>query len=149
MSLDIYIGRNAALDRQHTSMANPQLPTRYIEPAVIKPYAFPDPLVQARPPIPWIDPTLNPLPPDLPRCQLFSLDNLECLVSFVADAEPWAQPHGQRTKVWKVILDKLQSENRFKASSIATIQNKLNMLVAWQEVAPVPFEMSQPANAHR
>jgi len=126
-------------------MANPQPPARYTDPAVIYPYAFPDASVQARPPIPWIDPTLNPLPLDLPQRQLFSPDDLEWLIRLAADAEPWAQPHGQRTKMWNVILNKLRSDGRFKTSSVTTIRNKLNTIVAWQEVPPVLYEMTQPA----
>jgi len=125
-------------------MANPQPPTRYIDPAVISPFAFPDPSIQARPPIPWFDPTLNPIPPELPRRHSFSADDLESLVRFAADTEPWAQPRGQRTKAWNAILNKLQSEGRFKASSVTTIQNKLNALVAWQEVPLAPFDASHP-----
>lgn len=113
---------------------NPPPLTMYTKPVIIKPYTFPDPSCQARPPIPGIDPQLCPPPPDRTHRTKFSAEDLERLVRLAVDEEPWAKPRGQVTKSWNTILMKLQSEGRFRTSSITTIQNKLNGLLAWQEV---------------
>lgn len=121
-------------------MSDPQQPaTPHTEPLVVRPYGFPDPSCQARSAsVLAIDPRLNPtlVPPGQPpRSKTkFSTDDLERLVHFAAEERPWTKPHGQITKSWKTILKKLQSEGRFKTSSVTTVQNKLNVLVAWQEV---------------
>ena len=113
---------------------NPPPLTMYTKPVIIKPYTFPDPSCQACPPIPGIDPQLCPPPPDRTHRTKFSAEDLERLVRLAVDEEPWAKPRGQVTKSWNTILMKLQSEGRFRTSSITTIQNKLNGLLAWQEV---------------
>lgn len=121
---------------QATNMSNPPLSTMYTQPAIIKPYAFPNPSCQARPPIPGIDPQLHPgSPPDHPRRVKFSAEDLKHLARLAAEEEPWAKPHGQIMKSWDMILRQLQSEGRFRTSSVSTLQNKLNTLVAWQEVS--------------
>ena len=78
-----------------------------------------------------IDPQLNPPPPGHTQRSKFSAEDLERLVCLAAEEELWSKPHGQITSSWKGILKRLQSEGRFQTSSITTIQNKLNALVAW------------------
>ena len=119
--------------QQATNMSNCPSPAMFTQPSVIKPYAFPDPSCQARP-IHTIDPQLNVPPPSRNRRAKFSVEDLEWLVRLAAEKEPWAKPHGQIRNSWKEILDQLQSEGRFQTSSVTTIQNKLNALIAWQEV---------------
>lgn len=57
--LNIYITWFVTLGRQWTNMLNTQLPA-YTPPAIVRPYAFPDPLPQACPPIPGINPLVHP-----------------------------------------------------------------------------------------
>ena len=119
-------------------MQNTPPPTQHTEPLVVKPYAFPNPSCQARvASLLTIDPRLNPSasPPGPTHRTKFSAEDLEQLVRFAAKEEPWTKPHGQVTNSWRSILKDLQSEGRFQSSSITTIQNKLNALVAWQEVS--------------
>jgi len=116
--------------------------TTYIEPVVIRPHAFPDPVSH---PIPAIDPQLNsPSSRRIPRTS-FSPEDLTRLVFVTAEEDPWAKPHGQITKTWNKVLEQLQSEGRFEMSSITTLQNKVNALIAWQEVCEIPF----PVLRHR
>lgn len=118
-----------------TNMSNPPSPNLHTKPLVVKPYTFPDPSCQACvASILAIDPQLNPPPPGHTQRSKFSAEDLERLVCLAAEEELWSKPHGQITSSWKGILKRLQSEGRFQTSSITTIQNKLNALVAWQEV---------------
>ena len=109
-------------------------PATYTEPAVIKPYAFPDASVEARPLIPWIDPALTAPPPGHTHRPKFTPEALERLVRIAAEVKPWTKPRGEITKAWNGILQDLQSEGHFTTSSVTTIQNKLKALIAWQEV---------------
>ena len=118
-------------------MSNPPSAATHTGPLVIKPYAFPDPSCQARvASVIAIDPQLNPTPapPSYTPQTRFSSDDLEHLVRIVAEEEPWAKPHSQVTKSWGAVLQRLQSKGRFQSSCITTIQNKVNVLIAWQEV---------------
>lgn len=117
------------------NMSNFSSPTTHTNPAIIKPYAFPNPSSWTHAtPIPAIDPRLNPSPPGRTRRTKYSAEDLEQLVRLAAEEEPWAKPHGQITNSWKEILERLQSEGHFQGSSLTTIQNKLNALLAWQRV---------------
>jgi hypothetical protein len=109
----------------------------HTNPLTVKPYSFLNPSCQARrTSILTIDPRLTPAPvPPGPRHRTkFSGKDLERLVRFAAEEEPWTKPHGQVTNSWKTVLGRLQSEGWFKSSSPTTVQNKLNALVVWQEV---------------
>ena len=109
--------------------------TMHTEPLVIKPYTFPNPSCQAHlNPIPAINPQLNAPSPGQTHRTKFSGEDLEWLICLAVEKEPWAKPHSQVTKSWKAILNQLQLEGRFQTSSVTTIQNKLNALIAWQEV---------------
>lgn len=109
----------------------------HTKPLVVKPYNFPNSSCQAHhASILAIDPRLAavPVPPGPHHKTRFLAKDLERLVHFAAEEEPWTKPHGQVTNSWKTVLVHLQSEGQFKSSSPTTIQNKLNALVAWQEV---------------
>ena len=67
----------------------------------------------------------------------FSADDLERLVRLTAEELPWTKPRGQVTRAWENVLQQLQLEGRFETSSVTTLQNKINVLVAWQEVFPL------------
>ena len=110
-------------------------PSTHTRPLIIKPYGFPDTISQPAV-VSAVDPGLDSMPRRLPKAR-FSSEDLERLVRFAAEEEPWAKPHGGRANAWKKILDRLQSEGRFQGSCTTTLQNKVNALVAWQEVHSV------------
>ena len=119
-SLSVYIVRFVA-GGQPTNMSNAQLPA-YTPPAIVRPYRFPDPSPQARPPVPGIDPLIHPPPPSYTRRPRFTAEDLARLVRVAARKEPWKKPHGEIMKAWGEVLDALKLEGRFETSSAATIQ---------------------------
>lgn len=103
--------------------------TTHTAPAVIKPYSFPTPIRA-------IDPLLSSSPPSRTTRTKFSEEDLERLVRFAAEEDPWEKRHGQIGEAWGRVLKRLQSENRFENSTISTLQNKVNNFIAWQKVCP-------------
>ena len=113
-------------------MLSPLSPTMHTNLSIVKPYTFLNPLYQAHVTFAlMIDPQLNLPPPSCTHRAKFSTEDLEQLIHFAIEKEPWTKPHGQVMKSWGVILKQLQSEGCFKTSSFSIIQNKLNALVAW------------------
>lgn len=109
-----------------------RFPATHTNAAVIKPYSFLNTAMLLS--IPAIDPQLSSSPRAHTSRSKSSEKDLERLVRITVEEDPWMKPHGKAAKAWKDILEQLQSEQRFESSSVADIQNKVNALIAWQEV---------------
>ena len=109
-----------------------QFPAMHTNAVVIKPYSFLNTAMLLS--IPAIDLQLSSSPHTHTSRSKSSEQDLEWLVRITVEEDPWMKPHGKAAKTWKDIIEQLQSEQCFESSSVTNIQNKVNALIAWQEV---------------